>query len=161
MTSHPNTTCSAACLILGVLHKQWHQKFDEVVLTSGFLLNQSDKCVYSKFDDSGKGVIICLYADDMLIFGTDQNQVDKTKKFLASKFSMKDMGEANAILDIKIKRENKEIIITQFHYIEKILKKINHEYCSPLSTPMDPVEKLMPNTGKPVDQLEYSEPLVV
>ncbi|GKA87608.1 zinc finger, CCHC-type containing protein [Tanacetum coccineum] len=79
--------------------KQWHQKFDEVVLSSGFYLNQSDKCVYSKFDNSGKGVIICLYVDDMLIFGTDQNQVDKTKKFLSSRFSMKDMGEADVILD--------------------------------------------------------------
>nr|GEY40298.1 zinc finger, CCHC-type [Tanacetum cinerariifolium] len=65
--------------------KQWHQKFDEVVLSSGFLLNQSDKCVYSKFDSSGKGVIICLYVDDMLIFGTDQNQVDKTIKFFVIK----------------------------------------------------------------------------
>ncbi|GJR00950.1 zinc finger, CCHC-type containing protein [Tanacetum coccineum] len=136
--------------------KQWHQKFDEVVLSSGFLLNQSDKCVYSKYDGSGKGVIICLYVDDMLIFGTDQNQVDKTKKFLSSKFSMKDMGEADVILGIKIKRENKGIVITQSHYIEKILKKFNRENCSPVSTPMDPVEKLMPNTGKPVDQLEYS-----
>nr|GEV32278.1 zinc finger, CCHC-type [Tanacetum cinerariifolium] len=32
--------------------KKLHQKFNEVVLSSGFLLNQSDKCVYSKFDDS-------------------------------------------------------------------------------------------------------------
>ncbi|GJY90521.1 zinc finger, CCHC-type containing protein [Tanacetum coccineum] len=136
--------------------KQWHQKFDEVVLSSGFLLNQSDKCVYSKFDSSGKGVIICLYVDDMLIFGTDQTEVDKTKKFLSSKFSMKDMGEADVILGIKIKRENKGIVITQSHYIEKILKKFNREDCSPVSTPMDPVEKLKPNTGKPVDQLEYS-----
>ncbi|GJW87968.1 zinc finger, CCHC-type containing protein [Tanacetum coccineum] len=134
--------------------KQWHQKFDEVVLSSGFLLNQSDKCVYSNFDSSGKGVIICLYVDDMLIFGTDQNQVDKTKKFLSSKFSMKDMGEADVILGIKIKRENKEIVITQCHYIEKILKKFNRKDCSPVSTPMDPVEKLKPNTGKPVDQFE-------
>nr|GEW97103.1 zinc finger, CCHC-type [Tanacetum cinerariifolium] len=136
--------------------KQWHQKFDEVVLSSGFLLNQSDKCVYSKFNDSGKGVIICLYVDDMLIFGTDQNKVDKTKKFLSSRFSMKDMGEANVILGIKIKRKNKGIVITQSHYIEKILKKFNREDCSLVSTLMDPVEKLRPNTGKPVDQLEYS-----
>ncbi|GJU50151.1 zinc finger, CCHC-type containing protein [Tanacetum coccineum] len=136
--------------------KQWHQKFDEVVLSSGFLLNQSDKCVYSKFDNFGKGVIICLYVDDMLIFGTDQNQVDKTKKFLSSRFSMKDMGEADVILGINIKRENKGIVITQSHYIKKILKKFNREDCSPVSTPIDPVEKLKPNTGKPVDQLEYS-----
>ncbi|GJX81209.1 zinc finger, CCHC-type containing protein [Tanacetum coccineum] len=136
--------------------KQWHQKFDEVVLLSVFLLNQSDECVYSKFDSSGKGVIICLYVDDILIFGTDQNQVDKTKKFLSSKFSMKDMGEVDVILGIKIKRENKGIVITQSHYIEKILKKFNREDCSLVSTPMDPVEKLKPNTGKPVDQLKYS-----
>ncbi|CAJ2627642.1 unnamed protein product [Trifolium pratense] len=69
---------------------------------------------------------------------------------------MKDMGEADVILGIKIKRENKGIVITQSHYIEKILKKFNYENCSPVSTPMDPGEKLMPNTGKPVDQLEYS-----
>nr|GEV57295.1 zinc finger, CCHC-type [Tanacetum cinerariifolium] len=82
--------------------------------------------------------------------------VDKTKKFLSSRFSMKDIGEADVILGIKIKRENKMIVITQSHYIEKILKKFNREDCSPMSTPMDPVEKLKPNTRKPVDQLEYS-----
>nr|GEZ12911.1 zinc finger, CCHC-type [Tanacetum cinerariifolium] len=136
--------------------KQWHQKFDEVVLSSGFILNQSDKCVYSKFDNSDKGVIICLYVDDMLIFKTDQNQVDKTKKFLSSRFSMKDIGEADVILGIKIKCKNKGIVITQSHYIERILKKFNREDCSSVSTPMNPIEKLKPNTGKPVDQLEYS-----
>nr|GEZ04685.1 zinc finger, CCHC-type [Tanacetum cinerariifolium] len=118
-------------------HKQWHHKFDEVVLSNGIVLNQSDKCVYYKFDESGKGVIICLYFDDMLIFGTDQNQVDKTKEFLSSKFSMKDMGGGG-------------------HYIEKILKKFNCEGCGPVSTPMKAGIKLIPYMGKPVNQLEYS-----
>nr|GEZ02628.1 zinc finger, CCHC-type [Tanacetum cinerariifolium] len=63
---------------------------------------------------------------------------------------------SDVILGIKIKRENKRIVITQSRYIEKTLKKFNREDCSPVSTPMDPVEKLKPNTGKPVDQLEYS-----
>nr|GEZ68935.1 zinc finger, CCHC-type [Tanacetum cinerariifolium] len=114
--------------------KQWHQKFDEVVLSSGFHLNQSEKCVYSKFDDSGKGVIICLYVDDMLIFGTDQNQVDKTKKFLSSRFSMKDMGEADVILGIKIKRENKGIalhnLITLRKYSRSLIVKIVRRFTS-------------------------------
>ncbi|GKA99917.1 zinc finger, CCHC-type containing protein [Tanacetum coccineum] len=88
-----------------------------------YLLNQADKCVYSKFDESSKGVIICLYVDDMLIFGADQVQVDLTEEFLSSRFSMKDMGEADVIL---------------------------------VSTPMDTSEKLMPNNGQVVSQLEYS-----
>nr|GEV39062.1 hypothetical protein [Tanacetum cinerariifolium] len=88
----------------------------------GFVMpgNEHKVCKLVKsfiFDDSSKGVIICLYVDDLLIFGTNQNQVDKTKKFLSSWFSMKDMVEADIILD-----------------------------CSPVSTPMDPVEKLKPNT---------------
>ncbi|GKD06915.1 zinc finger, CCHC-type containing protein [Tanacetum coccineum] len=150
MPGNEHKVCNLVKSLYGLKQapKQWHQKFDEVVLSSGFHLNQFNKCVYSKFDDSGKGVIICLYVDDMLIFGTDQNQVDKTKKFLSSRFSMKDMGEADVILDIKIKHENKGIVIMQSHYIEKILKKFNRKDFSPVSTPMDPVEKLKPNTPK-------------
>nr|GFB54403.1 zinc finger, CCHC-type [Tanacetum cinerariifolium] len=101
-------------------------------------LKQAPKQWHQKFDEA------------------DQNQVDKTKMFLSSRFAMKDMGEADIILGIKIKRENKGIVITQSHYIEKILKKFNREDCSPVSTPMDPIKKLKPNTGKPVYQLEYS-----
>ncbi|GJW58706.1 hypothetical protein Tco_0105437 [Tanacetum coccineum] len=59
---------------------------------------------------------------------------------------MKDIGEADVILGIKIKCENKGIVITQSYYIKKILKKFNREYCSSVSTPMDPVEKLMSNS---------------
>nr|GEV40070.1 zinc finger, CCHC-type [Tanacetum cinerariifolium] len=36
-------------------------------------------------------------------------------------------GEADVILGIKTKRENKGIVITLSHYTEKILKKFNHE----------------------------------
>ena len=100
------------------------QKIDEVILSSGFNLNQSDKCVYSRFDSFGFGVILCLYVDDMLIFGTDQLHVDKTKMLLCLKFSMKDLGEADVILSIRIIGENKVLIMTQSHYVEKILKRI-------------------------------------
>ena len=29
--------------------KQWHEKFDTVILANGFKHNGADKCVYSKF----------------------------------------------------------------------------------------------------------------
>ncbi|GJV13852.1 zinc finger, CCHC-type containing protein [Tanacetum coccineum] len=101
MPGNENKVCKLIKSLYGLKQapKQWHQKFNEVVLSNGYLLNQVDKCVYSKFDESSKGVIICLYVDDMLIFGTDQVQVDLTKEFLViTKFSMKDMREADVIL---------------------------------------------------------------
>nr|GEW48996.1 zinc finger, CCHC-type [Tanacetum cinerariifolium] len=136
--------------------KQWHQKFDEVVLSNGYLLNQDDKCVYSKFDASGKEVIICLYVDDVLIFGTDQVQVDLTKEVLSSSFSMKDMGEADVIPGIRIKYESNGIAISQSHYIEKVLKKFNYSDCTLVSTPLYTCKKLMPKKGLAVSQIEYS-----
>ncbi|CAM8881868.1 unnamed protein product [Rhodiola kirilowii] len=144
MPGNENKVCKLIKSLYGLKQapKQWHQKFDEVILSSGFKLNQADKCIYSKFDNSGNGVIICLCVDDMLIFGTDQKRVDLAKEFLSSNFSMKDMGEANVILGIRIKRENKSIALSQSHYVEKVLKKFNYLNCSPVSTPMDPCVKL-------------------
>nr|GEZ51732.1 hypothetical protein [Tanacetum cinerariifolium] len=108
-----------------------------------FLNGDLDKEVYMK------------QSEGFVMPGNEHKMFDETKKFLSSKFSMKDMREADVILGIKIKRETKGIAITHYHYIEKILKKFNRKDCSPVNTHMDPVEKLKPNTG-PVDQLEYS-----
>ncbi|GJW12890.1 zinc finger, CCHC-type containing protein [Tanacetum coccineum] len=105
--------------------------------------------VYSKFDETSKGVI-------MLIFGTDQVQVGLTKEFLSSRFSMKDMGEADVILSIRIKHESNGIAISQSPYIKKVLKKFNYFKYTPISTPIDTSEKLIPNNRQVVSQLEYS-----
>jgi len=152
MSGNEHTVCKLIKSLYGLKQapKQWHQRFDEVVLSNGFMLNQSDKCLYRKFDESGNGVIICLCVEDMLIFGTDLRQVELIKEFLSSNFAMKDMGEADVILGIRIKRETKGPSLTQSHYIEKILKKFNCENCSPMSTPMNASVKLMPNAGQAV-----------
>ncbi|GJT44197.1 zinc finger, CCHC-type containing protein [Tanacetum coccineum] len=60
-------------------------------------------------------------------------------------FSMKDIGEANVILRIRIKHVSNEKEISQSHYIKKVLKKFNYFDCTLVSTPMDTSEKLMPN----------------
>ena len=62
--------------------KQWHEKFDTIILANGFKHNGADKCVYSKFTVE-YGVIVCLYVDDMLIFGTNMLNICETEKYLA------------------------------------------------------------------------------
>ncbi|XP_074373453.1 secreted RxLR effector protein 161-like [Apium graveolens] len=69
---------------------------------------------------------------------------------------MKDLGEAEVILGIKIKRMKNSISISQSHYIEKIVKRINFNNCSPVSTPIDPSLKLVSSKGVVVSQLEFS-----
>ena len=100
--------------------KQWHEKFDLVILSDSFVHNSSDKCMYSKFTKEYE-VIVCLYVDDMLIFGTNMKGVCETKKYLSSMFQMKDLNEVDTILGIKIKRHSKGFALCQSNYVEKVL----------------------------------------
>jgi hypothetical protein len=47
-------------------------------------VNEADKCVYYRFG-GGEGVILCLYVDDILIFGTRLNVIKEVKDFFVSK----------------------------------------------------------------------------
>ena len=84
--------------------KQWHEKFDSTLTSAGFVVNEADKCVYYRYG-GGEGVILCLYVDDILIFGTSLDVIKGVKEFLCNNFVMKDLGEADVILNIKLLRE--------------------------------------------------------
>ena len=47
--------------------KPWLDNFDSVIISHGFRVNGANKCVCYKFTHE-KGVIICIFVDDMLIF---------------------------------------------------------------------------------------------
>ncbi|CAB4282562.1 unnamed protein product [Prunus armeniaca] len=69
---------------------------------------------------------------------------------------MKDLGDANVILGIKITRSEKGFSLDQSHYIEKINKKYNYFDCKPTCTPYDPSVKSFKNIGDSVRQTEYA-----
>jgi hypothetical protein len=50
-------------------------------------------------------VILCLYVDDIPIFGTNMDIINEVKSFLSKSFNMKDLGEADVILNIKLFKE--------------------------------------------------------
>ena len=136
--------------------KQWHEKFDSVMITNGFKINECDKCVYVKNIKRGS-VIICLYIDDMIIMGNNNKVIKTTKKMFNNKFNMKDLGVANVILGIKISKTLDGLILSQSHYIEKILKKFKQDDSSPTRTPIDVNLHLSKNNGKSISQQEYAQ----
>ncbi|KAL0533870.1 hypothetical protein IC582_028141 [Cucumis melo] len=65
--------------------KQWYENFNNTLINNGFKINSSDTCVYSKVFGADC-ILICLYVDDMLIFGTNMELITDTKLFLSSHF---------------------------------------------------------------------------
>ena len=137
--------------------KQWHEKFDKTMTSAGFVANEADKCVYYRYG-GGEGVILCLYVDDILIFGTSLNVIEEVKDFLSKSFDMKDLGVADVILNIKLLRgENGGVTLVQTHYVEKVLSRFGYSDCKPVSTPYDPSVILRKNRRIMRDQLRYSQ----
>ena len=87
-----------------------------MLVTNGYSINDVDKCIYSKYEDN-TCVVICLYVDDMMIFGTSQKVVCETKKFLGSKLDVKDLGKVEMILGIKITKTPNGLKLSQEHYV--------------------------------------------
>ena len=87
------------------------------MMSRDFKINECHKCVYFKDTEHGY-VIICLYVDGMLIVDSDDKVITSTKYMLNSSFEMKDLGLADVILGIKIKRTSDGLILSQSHYID-------------------------------------------
>ena len=102
-----------------------------------FKENIEDNCVYAKFKNR-KFIFLVLYADDILLASSNVSLLLETKKFLSSKFDMKDLGEASFVLGIEIYRDRSKGVLglSQKAYIEKILKKFSMHKYSPSPAPV-------------------------
>lgn len=103
--------------------KQWYEKFDNIMISNGFLINGCDKCVYlKKFREAC--VLVCLCIDDML---TNIEVISKTKIMFTNNFDRKDMSETYFILRMKIYRALDRITLSQTlsqtYYVDNIFER--------------------------------------
>ena len=67
----------------------------------------SDHCVYFKRLDNRRYIILLLYVDDMLVAGSNMQDINVLKRKLAKSFAMKDLGIAMKILGMRITIDRK------------------------------------------------------
>ena len=117
--------------------RSWNKRFDEEVKTLGFIQSKEEPCIYKKVSGSNIQFLI-LYVDDILLMGNEISLMEQTKNSLKTLFSMKDMGEAQYILGIKICRDRsrKLIGLSQHVYIDKILERFRMENSKKGNVPM-------------------------
>jgi len=75
---------------------------------------------------------------DMLVATSNIKRIVEVKNMLSSQFAMKDLGEANNILGMKIirDRKNKKLWLSQEDYVNKVLKRFNMNKAKPVATPL-------------------------
>ena len=75
--------------------------FDQAIKTSDFNQNNDKPCVYRKTQGS-MVVFLVLYINDILLVGNNVGLLSPVKIWLSTQFQMKDLGELQYIIGIKI-----------------------------------------------------------
>ena len=93
----------------------------------GYTRCHSDHYIYLKKQNDGSYIILLLYVDDMLVAGSNMQEINVLKRKLENSFAMKDLGAAKQILGMRITRDRKyhKLTLSQNEYIQKVLKIFN------------------------------------
>ena len=101
--------------------RSWNIKFNKAIKSFGFEQNLNEPCVYKRHRDKIV-IFLVLYVDDILLIRNDVGVMSSVKIWLSNQFDMKDLGEANFILGIKLWRDCKNGMLGKAGYIDKVLE---------------------------------------
>ena len=88
---------------------EWYHKFHSFMLSQGYRRNEIDHCLYTKkAKDGSLLILILLYVDDMRLVGSSMDDMATLQSKLNDDFDMKDLGNANHILGMRIMRDREK-----------------------------------------------------
>ncbi|MBW0535083.1 hypothetical protein O181_074798 [Austropuccinia psidii MF-1] len=115
----------------------WYERLRTWLQSVGFSPCILDACVFFRGGDNP--LWLYVHVDDIAIFG---NEVDSLKRELGQEFEIKDLGQANLLLGIKITHSAEFVLLDQQHFTELLLDLYGMSNCKPVSTPLIPNDHL-------------------
>ena len=117
--------------------RQWYKKFESFMQKERFQKYNVNNCCFFKRYKSTY-IILLLYVDDILVVGSDMDEIQNMKIQLSKEFDMKDLGPTKKILGMQIIRDNQNWILqlSQAEYINCVLQIFHMSNAKPVSTPL-------------------------
>ena len=82
-------------------------------------------------------LLVDVYVDDLIITGTDANDISAFKDQMHELFEMSDLGLLSYYLGIEVRQEAGTITLCQSAYVGKILEAAGMAGCNSCHTPME------------------------
>ena len=95
--------------------------------------------------------------DDIIIGNESAQAINDIKSYLSSQFKLKDLGPPKYFLSIEIVRTPNGIPLCQRKYVLDLLEEYDVFGAKPMSTPMDPNQKLSNASSDIIDDLNTIE----
>jgi len=138
----------------------WNKLIRNKIIKLGYTQLKCDNCLFVKTTSNGRRIILALYVDDTSVFydKLDENIWLADKASIASSYKIKDIGECQWFLNMRVKRDRKSgtITLSQSAYIERILKKFGMEDCKSVVNPCMSYDLFEPPKDAKLDQTQLS-----
>jgi hypothetical protein len=113
---------------------KWYERLTEKLIEWGFKRAYFDPCIFSKLEDK---IHIAIYVDD-LTFAVENDEIyESTLSLLRKEFKISKTGPLRWLLGIEIIQKEKEIILSQESYVEKILDRFGYTNLHSVKTPIE------------------------
>lgn len=116
--------------------RAWNIKFNDALISIGFVRSEADYCLYIKGVGGGESVYIVMHVDDVLCVGPNE-KVKETFDLLSGIFEMKDLGPVSHYLGVEIEKHEGSFLLHQAKKVEKLVKEFGLQDSKPVKTPMD------------------------
>ena len=146
---HPSYVCKLKKALYGLKQapRAWYGKISQYFMFCGFKISNADSSLFIK-NNSGAHIVNLLYVDDMIITGSDEEQIAKLRKELAIHFEMKNLGEAKYFLGLEIEKLMDGYFVSQSRYAKNMLNQYQMNEAKEVATPMEIHLKLLKEEGK-------------
>ncbi|GKV43433.1 hypothetical protein SLEP1_g50721 [Rubroshorea leprosula] len=126
--------------------RNWFEKFTNCLKATGFVQSLADYSLFT-FTHNHSFIAVLIYVDDIIITGNDTTRINALKKYLHTKFSIKDLGPLKYFLGIEVACTTEGIVLSQRKYALDILTETGTIGARPSPFPMEQHHQLHSATG--------------
>ena len=104
--------------------RAWYSRFSSVVQEFDMIRSTTDHYVFYHHTSMRQCIYLIVYVDDIVITGSNKDDIQKLKQHLFSHFQTKDLGKLKYFLGFEVAQSNSGVVISQRKYPLDILADI-------------------------------------
>lgn len=156
-TGSASTVCRLRKSLYGLRQapRAWFDKLKFTLLKLGFVAAKSDSSLFIR-KTSDSLLYLLVYVDDIILTGSNSEEVAKFVTLLHTQFALKDLGPLSYFLGIHVTpTTGGGLILHQTKYISDLLAKVNMHISKPQATPMVAGTKLLDSGSASFDDPHF------
>jgi hypothetical protein len=148
---HPDLVCKLQRSLYGLKQasRQWNTKLTETLSSLGYTQSKLNYSLSTKQSYHGF-TIFPVYVDDLVLGGTDANEIQHIKTLLDTRFNIKDLGILKYFLGFAVARSQAAISLCQRKYTLDLIQDACLTGTKPCPTSMQPQLQLHKASGEPL-----------